>query len=496
MYIDVHVARIQQYLDRSTRLWERRFASGAIVAATSEAKICGAVANVAPHGEAGSRDGYVNLRLVDPDGDAQAATHAVLTHLRTRLPAAHLEAWWGRAGTHAEAESAAHQAEIDPQSLSSPTTGHTVWLPAVAEIPLAKRCEACGDTATSRPATPDPDGKRRWLCSDCHNRQPGRLYRWRLPPTQSGTQNSETQDSGTQDSGTQDSDSKATAGDVPARERALLDGVPAWRALTNDQRRQQHRAFLARDFNHLHPNTASGTDDTPAGRGRHHATIQMDGNAIGQAFHRLAPEAKGGFSQHLSAAIWTALKASSDAIHVADDRRLLVQPHLLGGDDVLVTVWAPRAWDFVSRFITTFQREMATVGYALRLESTPTISAGVVIAADSYPFPQARQLAEDALGLAKRRHQRGSAIGWLDVTADGDVLTASRCVTVKQLDRLHEPLARLAGLGQSRQKALRLAANKGRLAAEANRLGETSTVAGLDDLDPLDALNLVRWWKP
>ncbi len=462
IYLDITMVRIQEYLDRSTKLWERRHASHAIVEATDEDAICAGLTGLEPHHEAGEADGKLHFTVADGTPPAQILDE-LYSRLRRALPEAQFEGWWQRADSYVRATDAARASRAN----GSPPNEHAGWmssLPAVCELPIAKRCEACA-TAGAVNARPDPDGRPRWLCVDCLTRQGGRLTPWR-----------------------------SSAARPPMREQQLADAV---------DRHHGTKLALATEFSRLRPDwDGETTDDTPAGRGAHHATIHFDGNSLGALFHAVPdPVTRADLSAAVTEAVWTALEQATVGCHDPKDRNLLVQPHIIGGDDLLLTVWAPRAWAFARRFTSSFNTALAKAHDRLDLAdrvAAPTISGGIVIAPATFPFSHARALAEDLLGTAKASHPGASAFGWLDVTYDGDRLPANRKpVSLTTLDQLDAALHELAAVPASTRSSLARAARANRLGAETKRLGQGSLAEEFSEatLSLPDALILTRWLR-
>lgn len=465
IYLDITMVRIQEYLDRSTKLWERRQGSHAIVAATNETAICDGLAGLEPHGEAGDADGKLHLMVTDEAKVPPARLlDDVYTRLRLALPQAQFEAWWQQADTYTQAAEAAHASRASGVAPSD-RAGWTASLPAVCELPIAKRCEACA-TAAAVDSRPDPDGQRRWLCADCLMRQGGRLAPWR-------------------------SEGEALP---PVREQQLIAEVDG-----------EHRTKLqlAKEFSELRPRWEGDVvDDTPAGRAPHHATIHFDGNSLGAFFHAVPdPGIRSTLSTAVTEAVWAALKRATVRCHDPRDRNLLVQPHIIGGDDLLVTVWAPRAWSFARQFTLTFNEALAKAHKDHDLGDrvpVPTISGGIVIAPATFPFSQARTLAEGLLDNAKARHSGVSAFGWIDVTHDGDRVPAGRRpVRVATLDELDTALMDLGALPKSTRSSLARAARAKRLPAETKRLGHEELAGRFSaaTLSLPEALILTRWLR-
>ena len=115
----------------------------------------------------------------------------------------------------------------------------------------------------------------------------------------------------------------------------------------------------------------------------------------------LAPRGMGGFfaaladreddsikkriSPEISAATRSALISAAGAVTRETDRFLPVIPHVLGGDDVVVSVTADRAWLFTRAFLDGFGAAMQAAAERLSLDGQlrqrlPSMSARVVFA--------------------------------------------------------------------------------------------------------------------
>ena len=98
-------------------------------------------------------------------------------------------------------------------------------------------------------------------------------------------------------------------------------------------------------------------------------------------------------------------------------------PHIVGGDDLVVSVVADRAWRFTVSYLDAFRahaRDIPGVGDE-HGPALPSASAGLVFAHMKFPFRRAAELAADRLRAAKRQfHGVSPAVAWLDVTRDGE----------------------------------------------------------------------------
>ena len=386
-YLDVGVSGIQRYLGRTPDLKGRRGASAWISDATDRQRLDAwlteqrpdlAAAGVEVNLEAGQADGLVPLRCptkVDP----QTLASSVIDDLRGHLPAVRISAHWGTGGTYVEARHDWLDAHEGPQ-LTSP--------PPISDFPPLETCGQCrADPAVEETFIHE---KRVRVCADCRARYVDRY-----------------------------------------RQRALREGavtVGAERLLLNELGLDDQH--VAQEFSTL------AKLGEPGGNGNHLATVFADGNAIGALFERISagedPTAKQHASKAVSDATRVALLAATEVVLRREEQplRVPVIPHVVGGDDLLVSVVADRAWAFVTAYLGRFEHELrgaAVLAPYLDHGFAPGASAGVVFAHATFPFRRAVELAEELLRSAKRAHAgRTPAVAWLDVTRDGEHPPAHR----------------------------------------------------------------------
>jgi hypothetical protein len=415
---------------------------------------------VARNVEAGHADGVVALAV---PGDAAAGVAArLLLHLREALPAAELQANWGQAATYLE------------YRRDRPEDGHVLRsMPAVADFPLIETCRSC---------RVDPCGRPARLCSDCGARDAVAGRRTRIGPA---------------------GDAAADTGlDALGTERLVIDAV----------RQAVGRPLRpVRDMGEL-----AGLGDAGGNR-NHDATVAFDGNGMGGFFAALASQddiaLKQQISPEISAATRAALVAAAREITRNTDRLLPVIPHVLGGDDVVVSVTADRAWPFTRVFLASFTEALTAVATRLALPGLvsgrlPSMSAGVVFAHASFPYARAVQLADETLRHAKRDTQGGeAAASWLDVTVDGEARPVWRStLTMNTLAAQAPDLAALGAIQRSgRQTIARLLAGgieeESRAAglSWARRNNYPIVTSLLNEASLSEVRNLValtRWWRP
>lgn len=468
-YLNVAVERIQPYLARTPDLRQRRGASWMITRATSDRAVeewlqghaaSGAVRNP----EAGHADGVITL--IVPDGRAPAIATELLLHLRGQIPAAELRAAWAQAATYVEF------LRVIPRP-----DDNLLALPPVTDFPLAQTCASC---RIDRVDSVDRVGG---TCADCRVRDSSAGRRGTHPR-------------GERTTGEQDEQ------DALGTERDVLDVVN--QIIGRDLR-------PVRDLNDL---ARLGDED---GNRNHVGTVALDGNGMGGFFAALASQQDTGLKKRISPLVTAATRSSlisAAASIVRDgDRRLPVVPHVLGGDDVIVSVTADRAWPFTLAFLAGFSAELAAAARELTLpgdvtQQLPTMSAGLVFANASFPYARAVHLAEEALRKAKRDTSGAEpALAWLDVTVDGEQQPPwRRTLTQAALAGQVSDLAALGRITPSGCQALaRLLASgtddEARAAAlvwaRRNGHGEIAGLLTQSAISELrDMVALTRWWRP
>lgn len=260
----------------------------------------------------------------------------------------------------------------------------------------------------------------------------------------------------------------------PTRRRAVVTGSAGMVVGTFTVERRLMDALgvtvAVNDFGHL-------ASLTRRGHPNHLATIAADGNALGAFFAgaRAAISARADqgeatgtdrtalrtLSCDVAETTWQALLAATTEVYELDDEHLPVIPHILGGDDVLVSVTADRAWRFVRRLLAAFAGDAVTsrlAAAATLLElQPPTLSVGVVISHASLPFGQQVTLSAALLEQAKQAvGGHGFSVAWLDTTAEGvSPLRHRRPLTEPELSAWAPGLDALAGLLASTREALR-----------------------------------------
>lgn len=485
VYIDVGAMRIQQYLSRNPTLRGHRAASYLLARATSAEEVGKHVGKLAEENtEAGDIDGIVSL-VFPSEGDSDEVRvreieDRVLRHLRAELPAAEFTSVWGRGDSYL----AAYEEQLKPRRAA----GHVRYdLPAPPETPLAAPCRICHlDAATTRISLPGTS-ESTTACPDCVRR------------------------------------------DVP---KATMD---------RDERTPegQLRAFTGLT---APPDELSELVGLTGANENHLATVAVDGNAFGAFFSALAasPTTRADDKRNISGAL---AEATRDALAIAayetaldapepleaGPAQLSVVPHVVGGDDVLVTMPARLGWRFTLSYLEQFEEQC---GNRLREHldrlneeqpdrplPTPTASAGIVFAHHKYPLKLVIEAAYQRLGEAKAAFVGSrSSVQWQDITADGPGAPARQPVLLRDLRPASDsasPLAeRLNALtrvpASHRARLAEVIRTKGPLtvaALESGRTGHRSSTQPF--LPPLDrpeeatpsgmdlgsALSIARWWS-
>jgi hypothetical protein len=473
-YVDVKTTRIQHYITRTPRLKGLRGASAWLSWATDRDRLPAEVLaghpllsgyGVEPNPAAGKADGLMSVRF--PAGaDAAPVARALASDLRATLPSVEISAVWGTGATYLETyRDQLKDLQASPQLLN---------LPPRSDFPPLASCEECRAAPSIERIGIHEETK--WICLDCSVRYDGRYRRFGLE----------------------------TGHLVYRKEARLLTAL----GLDPDTGIVQHFEELAK----------LGSADTNR---NHLATVYADGNAIGAFLDRVAQHGDPNLKADISAAISAAtreslLAATARALETQSGERLPVIPHIVGGDDLVASVAADRAWPFVTTYLEEFGRRMRSIKGVppdLLEPVPPTASAGVVFTHFKFPFRRAVELAEGLLRDAKRQHRGAEpAIAWLDVTREGEHAPAGRRAwTLDDLSALGEALrglrediepsgrATLERLVQVEQPEVSAA----RIGEYGRRLGKADVLAPfLAEATPAervgrmsDALSLARWWR-
>lgn len=522
-YLEVGIERIQSHLARSRRLWARRGASEEMVRLTfttamaeehgiplDQLLINGLNAPTRVHDAALAKDGVIHLESPN-EAEGLAEARRLATTIRRRLPAAAVLLRWTTLS-----DGVLYESVID--DLHQEEWKEERYLPAPTEYPGARLCDECQLGVAEHRINQDR------LCADCAQRR-GHL----------------------------------NTGDPRG----------AWRQRTVRKRIKDHPVGFAAEWwlmdqcdvmaavPDLTALASMGPLPSAAPRlrrraenGNHTALIFADGNGVGalfrEALRRVAdtatreaasahlshgPAWQGGdsldlgevkkLSAHITGATFEALMEGTSAIRADSEDTLPVVPHINGGDDVLISVTAPRAWRFLLKYLGTLRDETnrsteagSPRASAEKLGVEPfTMSAAMVICHHDYPFANQVDLAEEMLRRAKSAvHGNGWSLTWADVTHDGPRADAHGVWNLDDLLSLEPLLDNLAGdtaanLIQGISGCLidpdaGVAAQ--RLTHRASRLPDVRQVldaAGIpaqptrEDLTRLaDLLSVQRWW--
>lgn len=487
VYLDIGAKRIQAYLARTPLLRGRRGASALLeydmlhdwtkVAWSPPAQI---------NDEGKQTDGVLSLRFTDPGVDDHAVetvTTETAILLQRLAPGAEWEVHVRRADSYRQALRDGAAAQRAGHDLLP--GGVIKYLPltvAPSEVPVVRFCETCGLDSAVRMGKVEPAGEQTPLCADCSRRFLEGGHR-------TDTRNWDEARKRWQD--------KIAPGGLAA-ERTLRLGVEQDKALKSGTLR------VAENFGDL--------ADLGSGDANHLCTVFIDGNRFGDLFAALkdADISLRELSADLNKAVRGSLiVATARVTQPEKDAVLPVIPHLVGGDDLLASVTADRAWDFVVAFLDDYHRRTAALAadYQQRAGTrvpNPTASAGLAFAHVKYPFANCLDLAETALRRAKSRYKaREPAVCWVDVTEDGAELpperSAPRLATLAEHRSDIDGLWRIAPSGRAQLARAAQAGDDTAVAALAHRLGHINLIRPFQLPQPpmplMDALILGRWWQ-
>jgi hypothetical protein len=475
-YVDVKTTGIQRYISRTPRLKGQRGASAWLSWATGNDQVRSVIQESPPlrslevdlNPDAGEADGLVSVRLPSKENDdARLVAAEFAGHLRSFLPAVEIAAVWGSGETYLDA----YRDHLKGQQNHPPL----ISLPPGNDFPALASCVEC----RAAPATGSIDiheASDLRVCLDCEARYTDRYRRPGL-----------------------------VAERPVYREEFRLLSALGRNPVTG----------TAQDFAEL---AALGSADTNRNQ---IATVYADGNALGDFLDRVSrhgdPELKARVSAAISAATRGALLAATTrALGDQPQARLPVIPHVVGGDDLVASVTADRAWPFVTAYLAEFGQRMSSIDGVPRelLEPVPpTASAGLVFTHASFPFRRATELAAARLHNAKEQeHGEVPAVAWLDVTRDGEYPPPGRRAwTLHELTVLGDALRALrTQVEPSGLASLERLVEMGRPEVSAARLREHGRRLGRDEvLAPFlrsastaedvirmsGALSLARWWR-
>jgi hypothetical protein len=396
VYVDVGARSIQHYISRTPRLKGQRGASAWLSDATSHGAVeafLEASESARRHGaevnpEAGEADGIVSVRFPaehDPEAAAAEIASGITAYLRLALPSIELDALWGTGASYLEA----YRDGMKDQRADPPLRD----FPPLGDFPPLVTCAECrADPAIDVIGIHDDENVP--VCLDCLSRYEDR---YRKP----GLARRSPEDHG------------QIAGLRVYREECRVATALGRHPV----------AGTVQDFTEL---ASLGGEDTNR---NHVATMYADGNLIGAFFDRVIayddPDLKARISAGVSAATRTALREAVRAIADSDlTVRLPVIPHVVGGDDLIVTLTADRAWPFTLAYLREFARAVSAIEglpAGLLEPLPPSASAGLVFAHAKFPFRRAAELAANQLRAAKKQFLGTEpAVAWLDVTRDGE----------------------------------------------------------------------------
>lgn len=442
-YLDIGVVHIQSWLTRPVKLRGRRGGSVMISDATEPETITDLLKplgdRVERNGEAGVIDGVVPLILTDESASREVEDR-VISHLRNELPTASFRVSEYDGPTYAEAR-------------LKPARYEQTWAPPVSDWPPGKPCEWC----YAWPAEPGlVDEERNRMCGECGLRRDAAMH------AESGER-------------------------MPSQENKLL------KRLGTELRVPNMMKELAR-----------------LGSDTHVALIYADGNAIGKFIGELhqkrdLPGVKKLLKEItviIDESTWQALVGAVEAIWPDKTTPPPVIPHLVGGDDVLVSVPANLAWDFVLTLQSEFKRAIETEAAKAHV-TPPSLSAGIVFHHYMRPLHVMHELAAKLLRNAKAEYNgEEAAIAWQDATRDGVEPIDRTPFLLTKLDADMPDLNRLAGESNASRQRLAELLRSHKLGDKAveehlQRLGLTAVVEPFRE-DPIhltDALGMVHRWR-
>ena len=521
-YIDIGVVRIQRYLAKPRHLRTQRGGSALIKFATSKisaedkklldtnstidkvmldpvAHYCTCLADEGLIGwqrneEAGDIAGVVSIVNQDSiDGDnCHRVIELLARYLREKLPNAELEAYY-------ITSESSYLESYEAMRVNGPCL---VALPLENDYPGLLHCDECGATPVVRMEIfPDPDNQQqseeRRMCSDCSKREDdyGRVREL------------------------------IERKKDPIAPTFLVEGKLQQEITQHRNKPGTELVDVAKSFSHL-ADLQQGAD-----RANHLATIWIDGDAIGEKFKHIATTERAGAVDKLSCATERALMEAAKSIDLdestgkAKHLEVPVIPHVLGGDDVLVTLLATEAWKFVLEFLKVFETETAS------LIPGTTASAAIVFARQSFPFAAQLDRAEELLAKTKRKAVavrrkpdalQTSFVGWVDLTRETSVdmpefFDSSK--DIKNAEGIFQELNGVGGLSATQREAwIRILNSQDaedaldRIYSDARRMGKLALLrkvflnenqietdeevkAEREAKTLLKRLEILRWWN-
>ena len=523
-YIDVGVVRVQRYLARPRRLRTQRGGSALIKFATSKmpsryaapkaqkpatiakgqpwdpvADYCKCLEEKGHQGwkrndEAGDIAGVVSVvhkggREVSKDELHQCAD-LLMGWLRDGLPNAELEAYGiSTAKTYVKAYDKMHAQDCRLGTA----------LPLMTDFPGLLPCDECGASpVVDQKPLRDPDTKQVTIlrvCDDCakrlddHGRQAELASQAELTsPSKPASPSEPTDQTAWLVARTFLVESKLLAKITKGRRKRLGDGSDV---------------KAAEDFANL------ADLQIGSSRSNHLATVWIDGDSIGERFKKLEdPELRRKAVARLSQATKHALIKASKAICEDKYDKCPVIPHVLGGDDVVVTLVASKAWRFVRTFLSAFEKRTQ------QWLPGATASAAMVFARQNYPFAAQLDRAEELLGQTKRhaaRYRRDrdpektSCVGWVDLTREDSLAISEFHLSLDEIAGIKDDLDALdAKVSATQREAwVRLLCDpdtdhaRARIYSDARRVGNLPLVRRLFPNNAVlrQRLEMLRWWN-
>lgn len=479
-YATIGIDHIQTHLARTRHLWGRRGASALLVDLTSDPErtpdpgqgrtvqsILAQHPAVQLERGAISVDGLVTLTSANKDA-LQAAAFDLADALRSTLPGL-----TARVNLF-DADSLADLIKFEPDNHPG-----VRFLPVLHEFPPARLCEECGVAEASKVVKVYQENKN--LCSDCNRR-------W-LASARVGEDHRTPVDSPF----AAEPELHRHLQEIGEPERDLVHTFEELAALVASEDKQQ-RTW---ENNHLALIFADGNGVGALFKGRRSAAVDD------QDVKNIATLSKG-----LEDATKKSLWAASEAIILDTDVVVPVIPHLLGGDDLLVSVPADRAWPFIRTLLATAEQTFTRVDAGLSL------SLGVVICQSAFPFGDQVELAEAALKVAKAHvGGHGFSLQWVDVTESGPFLPDRAPWTLTELANRAPALDHMLASGNTAFSSLRAALADAEfaplltwnLARRHKSIGELLRLLKIDQSSPpttqsgLDLLaamlSMARWWR-
>lgn len=398
-YVVVAAIRIQTWLARTPRLSLIRGASRALREITLASTISdllkaeGLAGLAEVDSDAGDVDGLIVVRTDESVADRVRAV--IGGHVQWELPGLEWSSWQGPAATVLDALNLARDGEL--------------LIPELIGVPFAQQCQQCrAEIATEQIVIEKVEGST-WCGADCRRRfRTGHAGH-------SGAHRESMRIPG------------ASFGPGFA-ELATVAGLPEARATS----------YLGKQ-NHL-------------------AVIAADGNAIGDLFNHINDliTANGAALDVRTRAVSMMDGATKDALRAAADAitdpagKAAVEPHFVGGDDVLVSVPAPLAWSFVialtsafeaafkSAFESAFGQDIRQWSDLRQLVQGTSLGVGICFAHLSHPFSSGQAWAHRAMKAAKKQVEGTcAAVSWVDLTAE-NTLPPKRHRTASDLNSLRD----------------------------------------------------------